>query len=437
MVADVLEVPVRADDRGARRPSTRDRRAAAVGPSGMFENARHSAAKRTPRGSCVRQRPSIAADAVVVRHATIRAEREIAAERGGRDQHRVEIGVVRCGRQPLAVERLAPERGIEAQHRDLLLDLAVAADHGGARPRGECAEDLGDLTLDERSERVVRERVVQVREQQVLPDEDPQLVAQIVELGRLVEAVPGMRSMFMPASRTSSSADRRSGSMSRARPDRSGSRPRRGRRSARRRRGSRARRARCRDPGPVRRSAPGSRRARHRRTSRRRHSRSTAARRAGPARRGYAATRWPPRDDQLALDGDRAVGLADRRAWPRGRRSARRARPRPVGRPPSSARRRALTVSRPSSPASRARTRRSSTTMPRRRSRVTGRHGPTAGGPGANPGARPSSVVRNQRRLPSATTAVRQRARGLRGSASRGARARQRIASSCDRPGDR
>ncbi len=53
------------------------------------------------------------------------------------------------------------------------------------------AEDLGDLTIDERSERVVGERVIEVREQQVLPDEDPQLVAQIVELGRLVEAGAG------------------------------------------------------------------------------------------------------------------------------------------------------------------------------------------------------------------------------------------------------
>ncbi len=49
-----------------------------------------------------------------------------------------------------------------------------------------------------------------------------------------------------------------------------------------------------------------------------------------------------------------------------------------------------------------------------RRSSATGRHGPTTAGPGANPGARPSSIVRKKRRLPSATSRVRQRARGRR-----------------------
>ena len=45
---------------------------------------------------------------------------------------------------------------------------------------------------------------------------------------------------------------------------------------------------------------------------------------------------------------------------------------------------------------------------PRRRSSVIGRHGPTAAGRGENPGMRPSSIVRNQRRLLSATSRVRQ-----------------------------
>ena len=90
--------------------------------------------------------------------------------------------------------------------------------------------------------------------------------------------------------------------------------------------------------------------------------------------------------------------------------------------------------SRPTSPSSVARTRRSSTTMPRRRSIETGRHGPTTGGPAEKPGARPRSDVRNQRRFPSSTSAVRQRARGRRDSARSGVRGRQRISSSCEPP---
>ena len=61
---------------------------------------------------------------------------------------------------------------------------------------------------------------------------------------------------------------------------------------------------------------------------------------------------------------------------------------------------------------------------PRGSTSSTGRHGPTSGGAGAKPGARPSSEVRNQRRLPSTGTRDRQRARGFRGMPSSGVRAR-------------
>ena len=69
----------------------------------------------------------------------------------------------------------------------------------------------------------------------------------------------------------------------------------------------------------------------------------------------------------------------------------------------------------PSSPSSRGRRRQLRRRRGRRRrSSQIGRHGPTAAGPGENAGIRPSSIVRNQRRLLSATSRVRQRARGRR-----------------------
>ena len=72
---------------------------------------------------------------------------------------------------------------------------------------------------------------------------------------------------------------------------------------------------------------------------------------------------------------------------------------------------------------------------PRRRARRTshtGRHGPTIGGPGAKPGARPRIAVRTKRSAPPfSTTLVRQRWRGRCGcSASTALSARQRISRS-------
>src|SRR6476661_3766829 len=84
----------------------------------------------------------------------------------------------------------------------------------------------------------------------------------------------------------------------------------------------------------------------------------------------------------------------------------------------------------PRSPSTRVRSADSSTTSPRRRSSSTGRHGPAGAGPAANPGMRPMSVVRIQRRLLSATSRVRQRARGFRGVSRSGVIAAKRTTSS-------
>ena len=71
------------------------------------------------------------------------------------------------------------------------------------------------------------------------------------------------------------------------------------------------------------------------------------------------------------------------------------------GTAPPSPRSDARTESTPSAPSSLVPSSSRSTASRRRRSIHTGRHGPTAAGPGANPGARPSSIVRKKRKPPS------------------------------------
>ena len=99
------------------------------------------------------------------------------------------------------------------------------------------------------------------------------------------------------------------------------------------------------------------------------------------------------------------------------------------GSAPSIARSWAVTRSTPSPSSSRGRSSNRSRTIPRRRSRKTGFHGPTGAGPGAKPGQRPSSIVRKKRRFPGASC-VRQRDRGLRDPSRSGASAWQWIRSS-------
>ncbi len=308
------------------------------------------------------------------------------------------------------------------------------------------AQHLFGLALDGRAEGLVGERVVEVGEHEVLPHEDARARRRGRGTARPRTAlVPGMRSMFMPASRTCSSAAR-SAPAAGARPMASsgvqtapagehahavdvqvepvlsalrGRRslpPPRSRKPTRPARSITARILRCGD----RLAAHQTRVAAHEQSCSAGspwvcgHQRATsgttqlAARLDSHPRRATSASgarRVPDGPDELHLDA--VIG-----AVPRGCAGA----PVPPARRPRRTRR-GRSVS-------------SSTTRRRRRSRRTARHGPTAAGPGAKPGSRPSSIVRKKRRLPSATRRVRQRARGRRGGRSSGVSARQRIASS-------
>ena len=134
----------------------------------------------------VGQRPEEAADAVVVRDPAVRAERQLAAAWRRGDVDRVDCRVGDEPRDLLAEELAAAERRVEPEHRHLLLDLAVAAEDGEARTAAEPLE-LGDhLRRGGGTEPLVGEGVVEVREHEVLPDEDSELVAEVVEAVILV-----------------------------------------------------------------------------------------------------------------------------------------------------------------------------------------------------------------------------------------------------------
>ena len=124
--------------------------------------------------------------------ATPRSGRNGRSPPNGADGHvdRVAAGLGGEGRQGRPKNVVATHGRIEPEHRDLLLDLAVAAQDGRAGPAADARDDVARLALGELAERVVGERVVEVGEHEVLPDEQAELVAQVVELGRLVGAGP-------------------------------------------------------------------------------------------------------------------------------------------------------------------------------------------------------------------------------------------------------
>ena len=74
----------------------------------------------------------------------------------------------------------------EAEHRRLLVGLAAAADHGDGRTGLERLQDLRRLEHGRRCERLVVPGIVHAGEHEVLPDEDAQLVAEIVKTIGLV-----------------------------------------------------------------------------------------------------------------------------------------------------------------------------------------------------------------------------------------------------------
>ena len=195
MVADVLEVPVGADDRGARRPSTPgSSKAPSVGPEarrrlvGHVREGEALGGEADPRAFGRRERPAIAADAVVV-------ARRPASGRNGRSPP---VGV--DGTRPRRARRRSTgaghlsrrtgrgrASGSQAEHRRPAARSRCCRRRRPGSAAGEPLEEGVDLAATRRAELGVRERVVEVREREVLPDEDPELVAQVVEPAVLVE----------------------------------------------------------------------------------------------------------------------------------------------------------------------------------------------------------------------------------------------------------
>ena len=191
--------------------------------SGTLAKARHSAANLTSARRASVERPPVAADAVVVGDASRRTERQGAAAR--RRGHVDRVGAARLARSPGRSSPKSsprPRSPVEPEHRRLLLHLAVAAEHREARPSGDRRRAArAPRPRPSAAELLVVDRVVQVGEHEVLPDEDPELVAEVVEVGRLVGAGAGDADHVHPRVARSCSSAARSRSRSGAMPTRS------------------------------------------------------------------------------------------------------------------------------------------------------------------------------------------------------------------------
>ena len=249
--------------------------------------------------------------------------------------------------------------------------------------------------------------IVEVAEHEVLPDEDPQLVAEIEERRRTRRRrFPTTRTMFIPASRTrwsrarSALGRRRHRDEVRGRPHRA---PDPHRDAVDLQVEAVARDVLSPSPAPGTRFCGG-------RASRRRAPPTSSCSTGSPWVWGHHSA---------------APGTTSSVSASRARRARRRCEPRiPRQSPPAGT----VRVTIPSLPTTRARTR--SDASGSGAASDTGRHGPTGAGPGAKPGERPNIIVRYQRRLPALTTRVRQRALGRRRLASSGVSARQAMTSS-------
>ena len=139
----------------------------------------------------VLQRAAVAADAVVVGDAHAGPERQLPAARGRGHVDGVHAALAHESGQQLTEQLIAPHRRIEPEHRHLLLDFAVAAHHREARAAAQRAQHFVGLARNALAKRLVCERIVEVGEHEVLPHEDPELVAHVVEHARLVRTGAG------------------------------------------------------------------------------------------------------------------------------------------------------------------------------------------------------------------------------------------------------
>ena len=138
MVAHVLEVPV--CPRVARQPP-----AVAVAGSWHVGEGEALGGEPHPVAARVLQRPPIGPDAVIVGHATVGAEREVAPPRRRWDVRRLRLRVADEAREQLAVERAVGQCGIQPHHGHLLGHLAAATQHRQGGPAGQPVQDVARL----------------------------------------------------------------------------------------------------------------------------------------------------------------------------------------------------------------------------------------------------------------------------------------------------
>ncbi|EDT40344.1 hypothetical protein BamMEX5DRAFT_3864 [Burkholderia ambifaria MEX-5] len=132
------------------------------------------------------ERAQVRADAVVVRHALAWQERQWAAVRRVGDVKRVGPPCRRMAGEALGGQFEEALLRPEPRHRGLLRDLATAAQHRERRRRTVAREELFGFAIDGVGERAIVERVVEVREHEVLPDQQPEPVAPRMERVGLV-----------------------------------------------------------------------------------------------------------------------------------------------------------------------------------------------------------------------------------------------------------
>ena len=125
-----------------------------------------------------------------MRRARVSHERELAAGGRRRPVGDVRPDLGRHARERLLEQRRSPQFARRTHHGCLLFDLAVPAKESQARGGLGAIEELAGLALHGGDEPRVVARVVHVGERVVLPHDDSELVARVVERVVLVEERP-------------------------------------------------------------------------------------------------------------------------------------------------------------------------------------------------------------------------------------------------------
>ncbi len=194
VIAHVLEIPARAgvagntglparivDGRnGGHRFGTRD--------VGGHVGERQTLGSKTHIGAAgILERAQISADAVVMADACIDGERQAATGRRAHDIGHIGAQRLNLTRQHVLEQRVHVFARRQAEHGALLIDLAAAAQNRDRRAGLRAGEKLSGFAADGGRELGIVGGIVEVGEHEVLPHEDAELVAQLVEALILVD----------------------------------------------------------------------------------------------------------------------------------------------------------------------------------------------------------------------------------------------------------